>query len=388
MLTPQQGEDFGDRVEDREPELDTDNNQPLSAAYYDGAIYVSDEGGQSEDELLHAYAVGETRLSDITVDGVSVPGFSPNEADVEYGVSSGASQVTVDATVLHSGAVVAFAPDDADTNTDGHQVNLSDGRNIVTVTVTHGSATQDYTLDINREVRAQYGWAAHHDIDTLKKTGNSAPWGIWSNDTTIWVLNDDDDKIYAYVLSTGERDAAKDFDTLEAAGNTEPRGIWSDGTTMWVSNDGTGAQNKIYAYQMSDKSHDSDKDFDTLSDGGTGFARGLWSDNTTMWVANDGLGDANKIYAYQMSDKELPTTDKDFDTLQDGADNGGARGIWSDEHHHVGGERRRRRRKQDIRLQDVRHGARLGQGLRHSERRRQQRSQRPLVRRRYYVGGR
>ena len=32
----------------------------------------------------------------------------------------------------------------------------------------------------------------------------------------------------------GSHDSSKDFDTLKAAGNENPTGIWSNKTTMWV----------------------------------------------------------------------------------------------------------------------------------------------------------
>ena len=49
--------------------------------------------------------------------------------------------------------------------------------------------------------------------------------------------------MYAYKLSDGSRDSAKDYTLHSDNGN--PGGIWSDGTTMWVLdvND-----DKIYAY--------------------------------------------------------------------------------------------------------------------------------------------
>ena len=56
---------------------------------------------------------------------------------------------------------------------------------------------------------------------------------------------DKDKQIYAYKLSDGSRDTVKDYNTLEAAGNQYPYGLWSDGTTMWVSDD---EDNKVYAY--------------------------------------------------------------------------------------------------------------------------------------------
>ena len=44
--------------------------------------------------------------------------------------------------------------------------------------------------------------------------------------------------------------SGKDFDTLGDAGNRDPEGIWSDGTTMWVVD---WRDEKIYAYSMATK---------------------------------------------------------------------------------------------------------------------------------------
>ena len=63
----------------------------------------------------------------------------------------------------------------------------------------------------------------------------------------MWVLDDADDKIYAYDLATGARQADLDFDTLAAAGNHSPKGIWSNGATMWVADND---DDRIYAYNM------------------------------------------------------------------------------------------------------------------------------------------
>ncbi len=160
------------------------------------------------------------------------------------------------------------------------------------------------------------------DFDTLSAANNTEPQGIWSDGTTMWVADSYDDKIYAYNMSTKDRDSAKDFDTLSAANNTAPQGIWSDGTTMWVADL---VDDKIYAYNMSTKDRDSAKDFDTLSAANNTKTGGMWSDGTTMWVADWGDG---KIYAYKMSDKSRDSA-KDFDTLS-AAGNNDPYGIWSD----------------------------------------------------------
>ena len=48
-------------------------------------------------------------------------------------------------------------------------------------------------------------------------------------------------------MVTKARVPGREFNTLDAAGNWSPAGIWSDGTTMWISDR---EDDKIYAYKM------------------------------------------------------------------------------------------------------------------------------------------
>ena len=174
---------------------------------------------------------------------------------------------------------------------------------------------------------------ANRDIDTL--VSHALPYffvgGLWSNSTTIWMVDVVDAKIYAYTLATGARDSDKDIDTLVAAGNTNPSGVWSDGTTMWVANkyESTWRDVKIYAYTLATGARDSDKDIDTLATYSNWFSSGLWSDCATMWVADYGRpGSDAKIYAYTLA-TGARDSDKDFDTLS-AAGNTSPYGLWSD----------------------------------------------------------
>ena len=157
------------------------------------------------------------------------------------------------------------------------------------------------------------------NFTTLVAAGNGAPRGIWSNGTTMWVVDSSDDKLYAYNMATKARDSSKDFNTLSAAGNNNPYGLWSNGTTMWVIDI---SDKKIYAYAMSTKARDSSKDFTALQSAGNTSPRGIWSNGTTMWVADWN----KKIYAYSMSSKARDTS-KEFTSLD--AQNTKPRGIWS-----------------------------------------------------------
>ena len=134
------------------------------------------------------------------------------------------------------------------------------------------------------------------------KGGNAAPYGIWSDGTTIWVADNGDDKLYAYTLADGARVSEttggtttypKDVDL--DSGNGSPRGIWSDRTTIWVAQDNGFTDDKLYAYTLEGGARDEAKEFSLHSDNGA--PRGIWSDRTTIWV-----GDAAdfKLYAYSL----------------------------------------------------------------------------------------
>ena len=268
----------------------------------------------------------DTDLTSVTVNGNTVPGFDADISSVHYGVAHNIEQVTIAGTPADTNATVSYGGTDADDTVDGFQKNLRAGNNRVTITVTaeDTTTTESWTVHVNRGVATLRGWKASDDFDTLHAAGISDLRGIWSDGTTMWVSDTDNDKIYAFSMATKTRDASKDFDTLKAAGNTQPIGIWSDGTTMWVVDDGD--NDKIYAYDMATKARDSGKDFNTLEDAGVDFPVGIWSDGATMWVAEyiD-----EKLYAFNMATKARDA-DKDFDTLE-AAGNTDPRGIWSDD---------------------------------------------------------
>ena len=91
-------------------------------------------------------------------------------------------------------------------------------------------------------------------------TGNSRSQGIWSDGITMWVANISLDaggpKLLAYSLSNKTRNSSLNFDvgvnTDLATGNNNPYGIWSDGSTMWVVNVNVrldDIQDKIFAFK-------------------------------------------------------------------------------------------------------------------------------------------
>ena len=302
---------------------DTSRDIPVVAAGSDGAhgIWADDETMlivDGTDDKVYSFNLPEAPSTDATLSALTVSprdiiGFDAERTSYQVGVASTVAEATVAATANDANADVSFDPQDSNDMTDGHQVALVAGRNSVTVTVTaEDGSTQDYTVNINRGVKAQYGWKADDDLDGLIAADNRGPRGIWGNSSTFYISDFDDDKVYAYNRD-GTRDDTKDFDTT---GSTFPNGIWSDGTTLWVADS---ASTTIFAYTLSNGNRNTGAEI-TLANP----ARGVWGNSTTFWAVND---TTDKLEAYQRSDG---TDDNDKDiTLH--ADNGDPAGIWSDD---------------------------------------------------------
>ena len=176
------------------------------------------------------------------------------------------------------------------------------------------------------------------DFDTLA-TGNTNIRGIWSDNTTMWVADSFDEKIYAYGMDTTQWQPGKDFNSLSGYGNQLPGDLWSDGETLWVVDEsdpklyayrlatrerdsprtspwpatiprpgvpvsdgttiwiGDNREDKLYAYDLATGNRDPGSDFDTPKAAGNTWIRNFWSDGTIMWVS-DRLD--SKVYAYNM----------------------------------------------------------------------------------------
>ena len=159
------------------------------------------------------------------------------------------------------------------------------------------------------------------DFDTLSDAGNNRIGGIWSDGTTMFVVDWDDDKVFAYGLSTRQPTAGADLD-LDGS-NDNARGIWGNASTLWVADDHDSPDNKLYAYNRSDGSRDYAKDFDTLNSAGNQSIKGIWSDGSTMFVAD--FAD-KKLYGYHMGSKQRWAR-QDIDLVPE---NGNPKGVWGD----------------------------------------------------------
>ena len=260
--------------------------------------------------------------------GTLRPTFAATTTEYRAAVQYNVSRVTVTATAA-TGVTVEYLDatditlDDADAGTNGHQVDLAVGETAFKVTVTSGADTETYTVTVERNSAHLFGWTPTRDINALEAAGNADPQGIWSAGTTMWVADDDDDKLYAYTLATGARDATKDISLH--SDNGDPQGIWSDETTIWVADD---EDDKLYAYALSDGTRQDgtnstvNQEFSVHADNGD--PAGIWSDGTTIWVANNKSISVTpyKVFAYTLSDGARDT-DKEF------APNWNPVGLWS-----------------------------------------------------------
>ena len=353
-----------DRVRYLDPSETDDESERLTApddagAYYYGACvdWVTDESDtnnncssgvqvtvtealQNSPDLVVSVSIGDTELEPgetfAVTSWVSNSGLATSPATTLRIYRSTDSSISAGDTVIGVGNVRSLAPSETQGYDLRNQIAPS-----VAGTYYYGSCVEsvsgesDTTNNCSSGVRvtveqtnpaATFARNPALDFNGLAADGIRGMRGLWSDGTTMWVSDvdddTDDDKIYAYGLATRARASARDFNTLRAAGNNNPEGIWSDGTTMWVA-DITDA--RIYAYHMTTKARAADKEFDTLRAAGNNDPTGIWSDGTTMWVAD--ITDA-RIYAYGLADRaRVPA--RDFSTLR-AAGNINPRGIWTD----------------------------------------------------------
>lgn len=162
--------------------------------------------------------------------------------------------------------------------------------------------------------RATGDYLAGKTIELHGSNGN--PRGIWSNGTTIWVSDWNDTHLYAYGLSTGNRQANLDIDL--ASRNDAPRGITGlNNTILVVDKDDTW----VYAYSVDGGGRVQDAEFDL--NGSNGHPWGIWADDSDIWVSDL---DDDRLYAYDFSSgAHEPSLD-----LRLPMDNRDPRGIWAD----------------------------------------------------------
>ena len=275
------------------------------------------------------------------------PTFSFARVSYRVAVPNQASRVTVSATANNSTTPVAYrdangdALADADSIASGFQVDVAVGETAIAMRLAAGGTALTYTVIVERDSAALYGWTPTKDFNNLLQDNpdlaGDAIRGVWGDETTMYVAPLNFPKVFAYTRATEARDESKDIATNQGSRLTEygfKAGIWSDGTTMWVLNyrygedmngmevsDGTG---KVFAFNLNDGVRDTTKEFPLHLDPEPAWdSRGIWSDGITVWVSN---WKAAKLFAYTLATGDpVPESDITLHHLNDGA-----QGISSD----------------------------------------------------------
>ena len=187
-------------------DLHADNGDAKGIAAADGVLYVADSG----DDKLFAYNVGATGT------------FGERLTSKEF--------------ALH-----ADNQEPAGVWTDGETLYVVD-------------PDQDKLYAYNVGATGTFG-ASLTDKDVPLHADNDDPWGVWSTGTVIWVADRSDYFIYAYSLSAdgvrldGQRPDNSYWewalDTTD--NNTDPWGMWSNDDNLWVLDD---VGSKLFAYYL------------------------------------------------------------------------------------------------------------------------------------------
>ncbi|MXZ47276.1 MAG: hypothetical protein F4Z08_09910, partial [Chloroflexi bacterium] len=132
-----------DRVHDEEfTELTGAGNLSPRGIWSDGDVmYVAD----STDDRIYTYNMPDAidaRLASLTLEGVAIGAFDPDQPDYTGLAGDGVTETTVAAEPVQDGATVAIVPADADEEAEGHQVSLA-GVDEIAVTVTSADVSRE-----------------------------------------------------------------------------------------------------------------------------------------------------------------------------------------------------------------------------------------------------
>ena len=303
---------MSDKVRDggrRFDTLDAAGNEDSFGIWSDGQTMLVADFVDDKVYFYNMPASADATLSALTVSPRNIIGFDADRTSYEVGVASTVMQATVTAAANHAAASVGYSGTDADPVTDGRQVNLSAGRNPVTVTVTAEDGTEKtYTISINQGVADDFAWKAADDLDGFIASEVFTPTGIASDDSRFWVSTQNDLTIFAFNY-LGQPEAARDI--TPASDNGNPTYLWADATTLFVVDP---VDLRVYAYQLSDGARQMSRDFSFHTDNAN--PAGIWSDDVIIWVADTV---DHKLYAYNLAGK-VPDPDKNIDLDGDNTD--------------------------------------------------------------------
>ena len=275
----------------------------------------------------------DTSLSAITVNGAAIPNVAMDRGNYTVGVARSVATATVIGTPRDVGAIVSCI-DDSDPEADGCQASLTEnGSTEVQLTVTTGTTVGNYTITINRGRGGTFHWKASQDIYGLYASSTTSfPRGIWSDGTTLWVVNNGIPKgLFAFDLESGARQPQADIVQTLAETQASLRGLaGADGMIFVADSRPTNAlrYTKVFAYTQGssgDWQHNPPLDLTGSSVGllDTNTIQGIWTDGEVLWGSVGGAIRAVWLTGPSRNQR-LPARDFGIASLSQ------FRGLWSD----------------------------------------------------------
>ena len=160
-------------------------------------------------------------------------------------------------------------------------------------------------------------------------SGTVSPEGIATDGTNLWIVDAASDQVLYFAgaaaigtvneLLSGTHSATSSFSL--GTGNTSPTGITTDGTTIWVVDDGA---DKVFAYTASNGTLLGSWSLDSQNGNAGGITIGTGSGATSLWVVDS--TDA-RVYHYANSTSATSGSRSATDTFDLGMGNFQAEGI-------------------------------------------------------------
>ena len=320
-------------------------------------IAVTSQGHVAGTYEITVTKEANTRLSALTLSDIDIGTFSSSQTSYSARVGTSVESTTVEATAEEeeSGATVVISPADEDAATPGHQVATVETTTVITISVTSGSNTRQYTITLTKDDAALVAEftdvPATHDgtsfsfelsfseavmIPSLRTMrnhvlevgngtvvkakrivkGSNLRWQITvepsgTNPVSIVLPAD---------RACTETGAVCTLDSRRVANRVEETIPWRAVTSNSARAGPVSALQALAAIVDEPGQPGLPSAIDLAQ--GNGRPAGLWSDGERLWVAN-AQDDDRRLYAYRLGDGAREST-------RDIVTHGVPRGLWSD----------------------------------------------------------
>jgi hypothetical protein len=288
--------------------LDSASLTPVTVHYStaDGTAVTGSDFSQTSGSLT--FAPGQT-VQTVLVQALADAAAEPNETfsiTLSRPVGATIADSTGVGTITEDGATKFYVVNDASGDStymyNAAGVALSDSDLLIDNTSPRGAASNAagdkvWVVDANKNVyiySPSGGLLGSWTAGSL--ASNAQVEGIATNGTDIWLLDNNQDKVYKYSGAasrlSGSQNAASSFNLVNGKnGNSNGKGIVTDGTYLWVVDDAT--TDKVFKYTVSGTSKGS-WTIDTANSAPTGLTINP-SNVSDIWIVDSGT---KKVYQY------------------------------------------------------------------------------------------